>query len=307
MEHSFTVGKAEDGLKLGPFLRRRGVSATLLRRLKYEENGLVVEVERSRTNRVLHAGQAVFIGLPDEEDAPAPPEEIPLHVLYESPHAMVLEKPAGLVMHPTRSHKSGTLANAFAFLMQSRGRRVAFRPVGRLDGDTSGLVLCAMNGFATPLLAGSMQKEYLALAGGCVAGDGAVDAPLAPAPDSVIRQCVHSSGRPARTLYRVLAQTPEWSLLSLRLETGRTHQIRVHMAHVGHPLLGDGLYGGSREQMDRHALHCAALSFCEPGGLTKSFSSPLPPDMRAVLAAGQPQWTEAGKKWLACQTFDTNV
>lgn len=305
MEIEYRVEAGEVGMKLGTFLRRRGLSAGMIRRLKYLPGGLVAGGERAKTNRVLRAGEQVCLGLPQEAPPQAVPEDIPLELVYESRHALVLNKPAGLVMHPTRSHKSGTLANAFAQFVQ--GRETAFRPVGRLDGDTSGLVLCAMNALAAPVLLAGMKKEYLAFVEGTVEGDGFVDAPLGPALGSAILQQVQPGGKPSRTWYRPLAHGPGWSLLALRLGTGRTHQIRVHMAHIGHPLLGDGLYGGSRARMQRHALHCAALRFCEPQGSPVYLRAPLPWDMQALLEKGGVQWTRAGKDWLACQTFNTTV
>lgn len=298
----FRVEEGEDGVRLSSFLRRRGLSVTLIRRVKYEEEGILAghppaPLLRSRTDRILHTGEEVQINLP-VEDCPVPPQEgtdgPAFEIIYESPHALVLEKPAGLVMHPTRSHKDGTLANAFAALMARRGESRAFRPVGRLDGDTSGLVLCAMNPYAAPLLACSMKKSYLALVGGCMSGgEGEIDAPLAAAPGSAILQRVDPAGRPSRTGYEVLAANEGASLLRVWPRTGRTHQIRAHMAHVGHPLLGDGLYGGDKTHMGRHALHCARLIFTQPGGLGPgtegggdiSLVSPLPKDIRAALVA----------------------
>lgn len=293
----FTVEPGEEGLRLSSFLRRRGVSLTLTRRLKYEERGILCEGERARTNRILRAGERVTLTLPGEAPSAAA-EAMPLDILYESAHALVVNKPAGLVMHPTRSHKGHTLANAFAALMEQRGQSAAFRPVGRLDGDTSGLVLLAMNPYAAPLLAGGMEKEYLAIAMGPMPlGAGEVDAPLAPRPDSAIRQWVHPAGRPSRTEYRVVAACGEASLLTVTPRTGRTHQIRAHLAHIGHPLLGDGLYGGDGTLMARHALHCHRLMFHEPT-LTfrepetrdalpppRRLCAPLPSDMRQALSA----------------------
>lgn len=284
----FTVEEGEEGIRLSSFLRRRGLSLSLVRRLKYEERGILCGGERARTSRLLHAGEAVTLTLPREAPS-VPGEEMPLSILYESPHVLVVDKPAGLVMHPTRSHKGGTLANAFTALMEARGQAAAFRPVGRLDADTSGAVLCAMTPYAAPLLAGGMKKRYLALATGKMPpGPGEVDAPLAPRPDSAILQQVHPDGRPSHTGYTVLgtgaAEGVEASLLEVLPTTGRTHQIRTHMAHLGHPLLGDGLYGGDVSLLSRHALHCAAVGFVEPGGAAHTVQAPLPADMAGVLA-----------------------
>ncbi len=301
----YRVEAEEEGLKLGAFLRRRGLSSTMLRRLKYLPEGLLAEGQPARTSRLLKSGEKICVTLPQEEAPLALAEEIPLELVYESRHALVLNKPAGLVMHPVRRHKSGTLANAFAYFMRGRAP-VAFRPVGRLDGDTTGLVLCAMNALAAPVLLGSMQKHYLALVGGRLETDGMVDAPLGPAPGGTVLQQVQPEGRPSRTHYRVLAHAPSWSLLALRLETGRTHQIRVHMAHIGHPLLGDSLYGGDCSFLRRHALHSAALRFCEPQGSAVYLTAPLPSDMHCVLEKPPATWTDAGQMWPGLPKFQHN-
>lgn len=282
----FTVPPEEDSIRLGPFLRRQGLSMTLVRRLKYREDGLCVNGQRARTNLTLHSGDTVQATLPNEEgDVFLLAEAISLDIVYESPHALVVNKPAGLVMHPTRSHPGGTLANAFAALMQARGssHRRPFRPIGRLDGNTTGLVLCAMNPYAAPLLSQSLQKEYLALAAGALPpGPGSVEVPLGPAPDSVIRQQAGPGGRLSRTDYAVLPGGGDYSRLRVFPRTGRTHQIRAHLAHIGHPLLGDGLYGGPCDCIGRHALHCARVTFCEPGGAPVTLEAPLPADMQTL-------------------------
>ncbi len=279
---------------------------SLVRRLKYEPNGLQVNGEAAKTNRILQKGQQVCVQLP-MDDCAVDAQEIPLSIVYEDEHVMVLDKPAGLVMHPTRSHKEGTLANGFAHLMQQRGKSQAFRPIGRLDADTSGLVLCAMNRYAAPPLAKSLKKMYVCLVEGALYEDGCVTAPLSNREDSVVIQCVSEFGKESITEYTALATTGEISLLAVRPKTGRTHQIRVHMAHLGHPLLGDGLYGGKQIQMQRHALHCAEISFCMFCDEQKQFVSPLAHDMMRILQEGAWERTEKGEKWWACQNFDIIV
>ena len=200
---------------------------------------------------------------------------------------MVLNKPAGQTVHPTRGYADGTLANAFRGRMAARGSAAVFRPVNRLDRGTSGLVLCAMNAYAAPLLAAAMQKVYYAVAEGLVDGEeGAIDAPIALAHESIIQRCVCGRGRPSRTEYRVLARGGGHTLLRVVPVTGRTHQIRVHFASRGHPLAGDGMYGGCPEHMARPALHCGEVSFGLPGeNAAHTVHAPLPEDMRALLAA----------------------
>ncbi len=306
MRLCFEVSKEEAGIKLGPFLRRQGLSASLIRSLKYESEGLQVGTERAKTNRVLQNGETVCVQLPREENA-VQAEEIPLEIVYEDEHVMVLNKPAGLVMHPTRSHKGGTLANGFAYLMNQRKNSVLFRPIGRLDANTSGLVLCAMNACVAPQLFSGLEKVYLALLEGVLLEDGCVSAPLMQRNDSAILQCVNPAGKPSQTQYAVLAYNETSTFVALRPKTGRTHQIRVHMAHIGHPLLGDDLYGGTLREIRRHALHCAEISFYGFQKTKQCFVAQMPRDMKDILRTGRWNWSGNGEKWRACQSFDIIV
>lgn len=284
----FEVLPAEAPVRLGVFLRRRGASMHLVRSQKHVEKGILVNGEAAHTNRVLQTADVVVLTLVEEE-ASVPPQAMELDIVHEDEHAMVVNKPARLVMHPTRSHVDGTLANGFSHLMHQRGTPLPFRPVGRLDADTSGLVLLAMNAYAAPLLGKSMQKEYVALATGAMPlGRGCIDAPLGPRPDSLIAQQVTQEGRRAVTEYEVLSAGREASLVRVWPKTGRTHQIRAHFAHVGHALLGDGLYGGDCSLMGRHALHCAGVCFEQPQSEGKRhFEVTLPEDMRRAMAAAE--------------------
>ena len=286
MTVTYQVPPREDGIRLASFLRRQGVSVSFIRRVKYHEQGLLHNGVRARTNTIVRAGDIVEVTLPPEKSMVVPPQEIPLQIVYESAHALVVEKPAGLVMHPTLSHHEGTMANAFSHLMKQRGEQAAFRPLGRLDADTSGLVLLAKNAYAAPLLQRSAQKFYLALAEGWLPmGAGSVNAPLGPEPGSVIRQCVTAQGRGSVTEYSVFASNAKASLARVMPQTGRTHQIRVHFAHMGHPLLGDKLYGGNAEYIRRHALHCMCLDFLDPAEGGVSLHSKVPPDIQSAAEA----------------------
>lgn len=294
----FTVDAQEDGMRLGPFLRGRAMSLSVVRGLKYREDGLLVNGQRARTSLPLAAGDAVLLRLPEDEGLSARPEVFSLGIVYQSRDALVVEKPAGMATHPDPSHHSHTLANAMSGLYQGQGLCRAFRPVGRLDTDTSGLALCAQNAAAAHLLGQSAQKLYLALAQGTLAQEeGLIDAPLGPMPGSGVRQWVCADGRPSQTHYRVLAACPQASLVAVAPKTGRTHQIRAHLAHLGHPLLGDALYGGGTGFLHRHALHCAGMRFKELDGNRPALHSPLPPDMCAAarllrLDGGLSNWVE---------------
>lgn len=286
MDIRFTVTPGEAGMKLGAFLRRRDISLTLVRSQKYLPDGLLVNGERARTSLLLAAGDDVCLVLPKEEGFSAAPQDIPLDIVHESAHALVVNKPPGMVTHPTGRYHSETLANAFCGLMQKRGKASVFRPVGRLDADTSGLALCAMSAAAAPLLGKTAQKEYLALATGRMPlGAGTVEAGLAPVAGSAVLQRVDGEGRPSRTEYTVVSACDAASLVRVWPRTGRTHQIRAHFAHLGHPLLGDALYGGDMERLSRHALHCGRLQFTELGGTVVRLACPPPGDMLAAMAA----------------------
>lgn len=281
----FVAGSKQDEVKLGLFLRRQGLSASLLKSVKYLAGGLLVNEQPAKTNRLLVLGDVVQVCLPEEEAEYIQPEAGELDILFESRHAMVVNKPPGLVMHPTLSHKEGTLANRYMGHLAAKGKTGVFRPIGRLDADTSGLVLCAMNAFAAPVLAGCYRKIYLALAEGEIPlGRGRIQEPLGCCADSAIKQQVRGDGKEAVTDYEVLESAQGASLVAVWPKTGRTHQIRAHFSYRGWPLLGDWLYGGSRDAMKRHGLHCAGLKFVEPDQGELLLLSELPQDMTRAAA-----------------------
>ncbi len=287
MQIYFVASEKNEGSSVGGLLRAQGISLALVRSLKYIDDGITLNGVRARTNMLLKTGDKVGITLPPPSEFSALPQDIDIDVLYQSADAMVVNKPAGMATHTGPSHPCNTLANAFCGLLHKSGANGGtFRPIGRLDAYTSGLVLCAMNAAAAPLLARSMRKSYLALATGCVAQpQGVINSPLAAAPNSAIMQQVDPNGRSAVTHYTCLATTKTASLLQLTLQTGRTHQIRVHMASIGHPLLGDELYGGSRSLIARHALHSAQLSFGQLQAAPVTLKADMPQDMRQAAQA----------------------
>lgn len=283
MQLDFPVLADQNGWLLRDVLRYFKVSSTLIRGVK-RSSGFFINGTPAHTNVRVQPGQMIQFELPPEPATTVRAQAIPLSIIYRSVHAVVLDKPAGMAVHPTLNYPDGTLANAYMGLVQREGHAGVFRPVNRIDKDTSGLVLCAENAYAAPLLAQSVQKVYVALVEGAMPlQSGYVDAPIDRAPGSIILRCVSPGGKPSRTNYTVLASTAQHSLLKLELVTGRTHQIRVHMAHIGHPLAGDDLYGGSCQWITRHALHCARISFCEPvTGEMRCIKSSLPSDMLAL-------------------------
>ena len=249
-----------------------------------------------KKNDRLEAGAPLAAGLP----APPPPaltaEDIPLDIVYEDGDLIVLNKPKGLVVHPAAGHWSGTLVNALLHHCRDSlsGINGALRPgiVHRIDKDTSGLLVVAKNDFAHQSLAAQLQDHSLArvyvclVTGGMRADSGTVDAPIGRHPTDRKRMAVVADGRPAVTHWQVLERFSGYTLLECRLETGRTHQIRVHMAHIGHPIVGDMVYGRKKPELgqDTQCLHARAITFRHPrSGETVTLTCPLPPYLEALL------------------------
>ncbi|MBQ6267747.1 MAG: RluA family pseudouridine synthase [Clostridia bacterium] len=282
----YTVPAAYDGRKVFHFLRGGcGASVRLVRMLRHTPHTLQVNGADARTIDLLHAGDTVRITIPGDE-ATVEPLAAPLDILYEDDDVIVVNKSPFMAMHPTHNHQGDTLANAMAAYLAQQGKQAVFRAVGRLDKGTSGAVVCALHPFAASKLAGRVRKEYLALVQGHPAPQGTVTTPIyRPDPMKTLRACSDTLGvEPAVTHWTVEETFPDASLVRLRLETGRTHQIRVHMAHLGHPLAGDTLYGDFLPEIGHQMLHCAACRFAHPvTGEQMEFSAPLPEDFRKLL------------------------
>ena len=219
-ELTFPVEERFDGCTLRDFLGRMGVSAGLVRQVK-RAGGFFADGRPLRTCDRVAAGMTVRFALPPEPPTTVAPQDLPLTVAYEDEHAILLDKPAGTAVHPTLNYADGTLANAYMGLLARRGKAGVFRPVNRLDRNTSGLVLCAKNAFAAPLLAESAEKWYLALLEGTPPAEkGLIDAPIGRAPGSIILRCVCSGGKPSRTEYQVVRRCGRYTLVWARTLTG---------------------------------------------------------------------------------------
>lgn len=279
------VSQEYSGMPLGRYLRQMGVSLTVVRGLKQQPDGMTVNGLKVHTDRRLAAGDIVGLNLPPADRFSAEPQAIPLDIVYASADALVVNKPPGMPIHPGPGIYSGTLANAVCGFYRSAGGGT-FRPVGRLDADTSGLVLCARHVASAQKLANTSKKIYLALAEGQIpTRHGTIDAPLGAQTGSAVRQQVRGDGKQSLTHYEVLASGSRASLVRVRILTGRTHQIRAHFAHIGHPLLGDKLYGGDIHLIKRQALHCAGLAFVELQRANRPRQSCAPPRDMAYAAA----------------------
>ena len=211
----YIVPPEADCQRLGIFLRTQGVTAALIKSVKYNGDGFFADGAPLHTDQPVHPGQQISFALPPELPTSVTPQPVPFAIAYEDEFAAVLEKPAGIAVHPTLNYPDGTLANGWLYHLQQQGKTGVFRPVNRIDKNTSGLVLCAQNSFAAPLLADSAQKCYLAIVQGILPlGPGQVEAPIARRGDSIIGRCVREDGKYSLTRYNVLGVGTGHSLVA---------------------------------------------------------------------------------------------
>lgn len=259
-------------------------------------NVLVNQQAAAKAGQTVRTGDQVTVRCPPPQPLNLVPEAIPLTIVYEDADVAVIEKEAGMVVHPAPGHASGTLVHALLARYPDMQIKGDIRPgiVHRLDQDTSGLLVVARNDRAMEALtrqqkARQMSKAYLVVVEGRFKQEeGTIDAPIDRHPTDRLRQAVVAGGRAARSHYRVLEELGAYSLLEVRLETGRTHQIRVHCAHINRPVLGDPLYGRRKARppggLQRQFLHACRLGFALPAsGEWREFCSPLPPDLAHTL------------------------
>ena len=266
----------------------QGISNTIWKRIKnsgtFAINGTICNATQANVKN----GDTITYDILRPTDIT--PEDLPLDIRYEDEWLLIINKPAGQLVHPTTKESSGTVGNALMHYFAAKGEAHAFHPVHRLDRDTSGLLLVAkepqIQYQLSPKGCKNFQREYQAIIQGeLTPAAGLVDAPIARALPSIILRKVSPDGQSARTHYRTVKTNGELSLIELQLETGRTHQIRVHMAHLGHPLLGDDLYGGNMDFIQRQALHAFRLSFKHPmTGEKLIITAPPPADFLRITA-----------------------
>ena len=302
------IGPEHSGVRLDAFLASQieGWSRARLQKL-IENEDVLVNRRVSKPAYKLREGDELEIELTAPPTTDFAPEHIPIDIVYEDDTLVVVNKPAGLVVHPAAGSPSGTLANALAYHFQQlpeRGSGVRPGIVHRLDRDTSGLLVVAKTEAALENLSDQFRdrtvfKSYVALAHGRVSPDsGKIDQPLARDPSNRTRMAVVRGGRNALTLYRVRRSFDRFTLLDVELKTGRTHQIRVHLAWIKHPVVGDETYGGGRDNtiqdprlraqvrnLNRHFLHAEKLAFTHPKpNELVTFESPMPPELMNLLA-----------------------
>lgn len=257
----FEITNKYNGWQIRDFLRDFGVSSALLTKLKQTDNGITVNGEFARAIDHLHTGDLLKIRIESKGKMPTPLHSDRVEVVYQDEDILVLNKPAFMPVHESRNHRGDTLANVAACYIDEDN---SFRAVYRLDRDTSGLVLIAKNELAASKLAGKIDKDYYAICSGVIEGSGTIDLPIRRVAESIIVRGVFDDGERAVTSFTAIESIDNMTLLRLNLETGRTHQIRVHLTHLGHPLIGDSLYGGDCSKLDRQALHCKAIRFTHP-------------------------------------------
>lgn len=268
---SYHITQEKEGIRIGDFLKSQGYSRHVIVHLKKTERGILLNGEWAYVGQTLKKGDTLEIRIIEEESSQQiVPKQLPLSIVYEDDDLMVLNKPADMPIHPSINNYDNTLANALMWYFQQKGESFVYRCINRLDRDTTGLLIVAKNMLSGTILSDMSKKreihrEYLAIAEGKVPESGVIDAPIARKEESVIERCVDfEKGDRAVTHYWRLDERNGYSLVRLKLETGRTHQIRVHMKYLGHPLTGDYLYNPDYRILNHQALHSWKLEFVHP-------------------------------------------
>ena len=286
------IDEEEAGMSIRDFLRDiGGLSRRILIAAKSEDGKILLNGEKVTVRGSLSSGDVLEVKLPPEPISKwLFPEKLDIPIIYEDDAVLVLNKPAGMPTLPSPLHKSGTVANGLLAHYEKIGNPNTIHIVTRLDKDTSGLILIAKNRLSHSLLAKSQKqfevhRKYQAIVEGILKDEhGKIDAPIGRKPGSIVEREVTPEGMPARSNYQVIQRLSNHTLVEVELETGRTHQIRVHFSYLNHPLLGDDLYGGKKEHLNRQALRCHKLTFTHP--FTKEVHQlhvDLPVDMKTTI------------------------
>lgn len=307
------IDKAQDGFSVLEYIKKNmSLSSAHLKHLKFSEGGIRVNGEHATVRRILKCGDTLSLATEDREAGRIEPYPLPLDIAYEDSECTVPSKPADMPTHPSHGHYDDTVANALAHRYRSLGVPFVFRPVNRLDRNTSGLLLIAKNRIAAGRLSrhmseGRINKAYIALLCGELQNDeGYIETYMRRTAESVIvrENCGEGEGGDyALTRYRVLARAEGHTAVAASPITGRTHQLRVHFAGLCAPILGDDMYGTPSSLIGRHALHSAALLFPNADGNDIKVSSPLPEDMENAVKAIFGSRTNCGELLRLCEEF----
>lgn len=289
---TYHITQKDDGLRIKSFLSAKGYSSQNLTDLKKRPESVLLNGEPAFVIKPLHLGDVLTIHIMEDTSSERiPPVKQPLHIVYEDEDILVVNKPAGMPIHPSLNNYENSLANGLAYYYKEQGKPFIFRCINRLDRDTSGLTVIAKHMVSASILAQmtarrELHREYLAIVKGLAEpSQGTIDAPLGRKDSSMIERMIDwEKGERAITHYQLKEYKNGHSLLSIHLETGRTHQIRIHMKYLGYPLIGDYLYNPDMEHITRQALHSCRLTFSHPiTGQHMDFTAPLPEDMQKVL------------------------
>lgn len=288
---SYTIDDTYHLTQIGDFLRQHNFSRQVIIHLKKTKEGILLNDKWAYINDKLHAGDILTIRLIEESSSDQiVPIEMDIDIVYEDEDILVVNKPANTPIHPSINNYDNSLANGLVHYYQKQNLPFVFRCVNRLDRDTTGLVLLAKNMYSSCILSEMVRnreihREYLAIVEGKLEESGIIDAPIGRKDGSIIERSIdYENGQSAITHFTLLEYKNSFSLASIILETGRTHQIRVHMKHIGHPLPGDFIYNPNFTHIGRQALHSHKLTFHHP--ITKeemTFVAPLPLDMKMLL------------------------
>ena len=261
---TFTAG--DDFKKLSTFLKKNDISTRIINEIK-RSDGLILNGRPAYTIDSVKKGDSVTVIFLEEQRISCDPEDIPIKIIYEDSDLLVVDKPNGIATHPASGTGGGTLANAVTNYFINCGYRIPFRPVSRLDKETSGVIVLVKNKYShlvlsKQMMSGQYKKVYIARASGLIYEDGEINRPIGRESEESLKRVCREDGKPARTIYKVLKTQKDSTLLELLLKTGRTHQIRVHLESIGHPIIGDPVYGNV--SWERMLLHAACVEFLHP-------------------------------------------
>ena len=289
----YIIDEKSSAITIKELLRKKSYSSNLIKRLKKIENGITVNGVHQNVTYILREGDILLLKDEDfqtDTNVHLVPYDIPIEIIYEDENITVVNKPANMPTHESLNNRGNSLANALAY--RYRDKSYVFRATNRLDKDTSGVVITANNKYYAALLSnkikkGLVDKKYIAIVNGQLEGEGEINAPIDRIGASIIKRAVREDGEEAITRYKALAISENYTLVMLTPITGRTHQLRVHMAHIGHPILGDALYDCESSEISRQALHCLEMDIDEIG----VFKAPLPSDIETLTSKYFPKIT----------------
>lgn len=281
----FIVPKQYNNTQAKWFLRNYcNISARLITALKLIPLGISRNGELLRVIDNVYENDIIIIKLPQDNNK-IEPVNIPLDIRYEDDHIIILNKPSHMPVHPTHGHIDDTLANGVAFYLNNKNENFSFRAINRIDRDTTGLVLVAKHSYAAANLVKNVKKKYVAICEGEILNEGTINANISVLPGHTIQRIAGTDdGVSAITHYKPLLVNNGHTLVEFKLETGRTHQIRVHMSYINHPLAGDDMYGGALNCIKRQALHCKTITFIHPITYKEiTVTTNLPADMQNII------------------------